>query len=87
MYGSDGTRNTRKPIPAPSIGDVLQSLARDSDVLDAGGFESWAADYGYDTDSRAAESIYRACLEIAMKLRAGLGESLLAEIRLAASFN
>lgn len=74
-------------VPAPSIGDVLQSLARDSDVLDAGGFEEWAGEFGYDTDSRSAEATYRACLEIATKLRAGLGESLLSEIRLAASFN
>lgn len=84
---TDGTRDTRKPIPAPSIGDVMQSLARDCDVLDAGGFEQWAGELGYDTDSRAAESTYQACLEIAMKLRAGLGEKLLAEIRLAALFN
>ena len=77
----------RKRIPAPSIGDVLQSLARDADALDYADFEEWAAEYGYDADSRSAESIYRACLEIATKLRAGLGASLLAEIRLAASFN
>lgn len=77
----------RKPIPAPSIGDVMQSLAMDSDVLDHAGFEDWARDYGYDTDSREAESIYRACIEIATKIRAGLGGHLLAEIRLAASFN
>lgn len=87
LFGADGTRDTRKPIPAPSIGEVLQSLARDSDVLDAGGFEDWAAEYGYEVDSRSAEAIYRACIEIATKLRAGLGPHLLAEIRLAASFN
>ncbi|OQM74933.1 hypothetical protein [Manganibacter manganicus] len=76
-----------KPIPAPSIGDVMQSLVRDCDVFDYGSFENWASDFGYETDSRAAEAIYRACVEIAMKLRAGLGSALLAEIRLAASFN
>ena len=76
-----------KPIPAPSIGDVMQSLAMDSDVLDYAGFEDWAGEFGYDADSRSAESIYRACVEIATKLRAGLGAGLLAEIRLAASFN
>lgn len=76
-----------KPIPAPSIGEVMQSLARNSDVLDSADFEEWARDLGYDTDSREAESIYRACVEIATKLRAGLGGKLLAEIRLAASFN
>lgn len=76
-----------KPVPAPPLGNVLQSLASDSDVVDAGGFESWARDYGYDTDSRSAEAIYRACLDIALKLRGELGERGLAELRLAASFN
>ena len=36
---------------------------------------------GYDPDSRKAEGIYRACLELALKLRNGLGEKLLAELR------
>jgi hypothetical protein len=82
-HGVSGSR----PIPAPPIGDVLQPLASDSDVLNYGGFDDWAADFGYDTDSRNAESIYRACVEIATKLRAGLGTDLLSEIRLAASYN
>jgi hypothetical protein len=43
-------------------------------VLDSGSFEEWAADYGFDTDSRKAETTYRACLDIALKLRNGIGE-------------
>jgi hypothetical protein len=65
----------------------MQSLVRDADALHSAGFDDWAADYGYDTDSRKAESIYRACLEIGQKLRAGLGQALLDELRLAAQFN
>lgn len=76
-----------KAIPGPAIGDVLSALARDCDVLDAGGFASWAADLGFDPDSRKAESIYRACIEIATKLRAGLGADVLAELQLVARFN
>lgn len=76
-----------KPVPAPPLGDVLQSLALDSSVLDSGTFEDWASDLGYSTDSRAAESIYRECVAHALALRSALGESGLAEIRLAASFN
>lgn len=87
MFGSDGMAPGIKPIPAPSIGDVLYSLARDADVLDAGGFESWAADLGYDPDSRKAEATYNQCVEIATKLRAALGEPTLAELQLAARFN
>lgn len=57
----------------PDSVDVLYSLVMDSNVIDSGGFESWAADYGYDPDSRKAESIYRECLEHALKLRAWIG--------------
>lgn len=69
-----------KPI-LPKLADVLSSLILDSSVLDAGGFEDWAGDFGYDTDSREAERIYRACLDLALKLRAGLGETELQRLR------
>lgn len=65
----------------PDPVDVLASLVRDSDVLDAGGFENWAGDLGYDTDSRSAEAIYRACLDVSLKLRSALGEAGLAKLR------
>ena len=44
-----------------SPAEVLASLCRDG--LDASGqsFESWASEYGYDTDSRKAEEMYRNC--------------------------
>jgi hypothetical protein len=87
LCAADGTRDTRKPIPAPALGDVLQSLASDASALDEPGFEAWADSLGYDRDSRKAEEIYRACLDIALKLQATLGGRALAEIRLAASFN
>lgn len=74
----------QKPGPIlPDTIDVLHSLAMDSDVLDAGGFESWAGDLDYDVDSRKAEAIYRACLDIALKLRAALGDAGLMELRTA----
>lgn len=81
-----GTENTfkRKPkAPAimPNPVDVFYSLAMDSDVLNYGTFEEWAAEFGYDPDSRKAESIYRACLEIALKLRAAIGEDGLERLR------
>jgi hypothetical protein len=67
----------------PDACDVLHSLLMDSEVLDSNSFESWASDFGYDPDSRKAESIYRACLEIGLKVRNGLGESIVAELRAA----
>lgn len=71
----------RKPIPAPSITDVLHSLVLDASAIDAGTFEEWAAEFGYDTDSRSAESSYRACLDIGLKLRAMIGDANLQRLR------
>ena len=68
------TADREKPIKPDAV-DVLYSLTMDSGVLNYAGFENWALEYGYDTDSRSAESTYRACLEIALKLRAAIGES------------
>lgn len=64
----------KKPIN-PDTNGVLYSIVMDSSVLDAGGFENWASDYGFDTDSRKAEAIYKQCLEQALQLRAAIGES------------
>jgi len=69
-----------KPI-LPDPLDVLYSLTMDSDVLDYGTFEEWAGSFGYEADSRKAESIYRACLEIALKLRNGVGDAGMARLR------
>jgi len=55
-------------LPKPTLKEVLYSLILDSDVLNHDSFESWAGDFGYDTDSREAEKIYQACLKIALKV-------------------
>lgn len=77
-YASGFTRanvgGKHKPIHPDAV-DVLWSLTQDSNVLDAGGFEEWAREYDYDTDSRQAEATYRACLDIALKLRAAIGDA------------
>lgn len=70
-FGLSGDK--KQPILPDSV-EVVHSLVQDSDVLDAGGFESWASDFGYDADSRKAEAIYKACLDIALKLRAAIGD-------------
>lgn len=77
------TFKPRKPL-APILPEpraVIWSLVMDSSVLDSGGFESWAADFGYDPDSRKAESIYRACLDHALMMRAAIGDSGMAELQ------
>lgn len=75
---------TKKRIPGPALADVLHSLTLDSDVIDYADFDEWAETYGYETDSRSAESIYRACLEHALKLRSAIGEETLNALRDAA---
>lgn len=77
-----GDNRSRQVAPIlPDVLDVIYSLVADSGVLDAGGFEDWAADYGYDPDSRSAESTYRACLDIALKMRGAIGEAGLESLR------
>lgn len=68
-------------IPGPDPVDVFSSLCLDSSVLDYATFEDWASDYGYEADSRRAEKVYKDCLSVALKIRAGLGEALLSEAR------
>lgn len=72
-----------KPIDPPPMAEVVWSLTNDANVLDYAGFEDWADNYGYSHDSRAAESSYRECLEIALKLRAAIGEAGLEALRTA----
>nr|AYD75889.1 conserved hypothetical protein [Pseudo-nitzschia multiseries DNA virus] len=79
--GRPGSSSKNKRIE-PNPLDVLYSLTMESSVLDAKGFENWASDCGFDADSRKAETIYQQCLDIALKMRAGIGEnglSMLAE--------
>ena len=59
----------------PTAEEVLECLAADSAGIEyAGTFEDWAAEFGYDQDSREAEKVYNACVKHAEKLRSFLGE-------------
>jgi len=71
----------KTPDIMPNILDVVASLLMDGDAIEYGTFEEWAPNLGYDTDSRKAEATYRACLGIGLKLRAALGDQVLAELR------
>jgi len=74
------TKGLSKPI-LPNLADVLHSLMMDAEALDCGDFEEWASSSDYDSDSRKAEAIYRACLEIGLKVRNGLGDAGLIKLR------
>lgn len=60
---------------APEADEVLDCLASDAAGFEnAQGFEDWASEYGYDTDSRKAERIYATVERQAAKLKTLLGE-------------
>lgn len=65
-YYSKGSAHTTGPNRA----EVLQSLSMDIAGLDnTDSFEDWALEYGYDTDSRAAERTYRVIVKMAQDIK------------------
>ena len=65
----------------PTADEVLDCLASDASGVDnARGFEDWASEYGYDTDSRKAEKIYKQCGKQAEKLKNLLGPATYQEL-------
>lgn len=59
----------------PTAYDVLYCLLSDaSGVENSNGFEEWASEYGYDTDSIKAQRTYKACERIAKRLRTFLDD-------------
>lgn len=72
LYFSMGSAHTK----APELAEVLDCLASDaSGYENAQGFEDWASDLGYDTDSRSAEKIWRAVERGAKQLKRVLGDA------------
>lgn len=61
------------PTP-PTAEEVLDCLAMDASAMDES-FEDWAAELGFDTDSRKAEAAYNACRESRFALRKLLGSA------------
>lgn len=59
--------DARKPVK-PRAADVLQCLVNDAAAATMT-FNAWCNEYGYDNDSRKAESIYRECQAAHDKLR------------------
>lgn len=57
---------------APTVETVLECLSSDSSMLDYG-FEEWADNLGWDSDSRKAEKTYKLCQRQAKKLENMLG--------------
>lgn len=65
-------------LPSPSAADILHCIVMDGDVLEYD-FEEWASNYGYDSDSRKAESTYNECRKQSREARRVLGLTLIEE--------
>lgn len=64
----------------PTVADVMYCVLSDASARHHGSFEDWAADYGYDDDSRKAERIYNRCLKTAEAAVDYFGEAVLCEL-------
>lgn len=61
----------------PTLEDVMPCLVSDYFAAEnARNFEDFANDFGYDTDSRKAEKIYKQCLKEAEKMKKLFGNDL-----------
>lgn len=73
LWGEEQMKKSGLPanyqVDAAEFLNCLVSDASDTDEP----FEQWAADLGYDPDSRKAEKVYQACRDIAGELRQFLG--------------
>lgn len=61
-------------VVEPALSEILHCLLVDASAIDEGSFEDWAESLGYDSDSRKAEAMWRACVELGLKLRSALGD-------------
>ena len=68
IYFSQGSAHTGPP----TLADVLDCCASD---YTTGTFNDFCSDFGYDSDSRAAEKVYRACVSQSRRLRHLFGET------------
>ncbi|HWF52931.1 MAG TPA: hypothetical protein VG294_19960 [Solirubrobacteraceae bacterium] len=60
----------------PEVGDAVDAVAAEAAVIEeAGSYEAWALQMGFDPDSRRGERIYRRERRQASHLRALLGEA------------
>lgn len=64
---------TGMAIDKPKLDDVLYSLLLDSTAIEYS-FDEWCGEFGYDTDSRKAEKLYKECLKVSEKFHKLLGE-------------
>lgn len=67
-------------ITAPLLRDVFYNVLLDGEAYTMT-FEEWADSFGFDTDSRKAETTYRECVAVGRALHAGLSAEALDGLR------
>jgi hypothetical protein len=81
-HASFAAKLARHQKVVPQLADVVHSLLSDGEAyFDAATFEDWAANYGYDPDSRKAEEIFRKCDAIGRELSRGIPAETLSKLR------
>lgn len=80
-YGANVNHSLHSDPILPKLADVMYCLIIDADAINYSSYEDWAANFGYDEDSRKGEAIYRVCLDTALKLRSGLGNAKIEELQ------
>jgi hypothetical protein len=64
---------TGPALGEPDAADVISCLISDTSAGEQS-FEDFCSDFGYDQDSRRAEATWKACANLAPKVRGLLGE-------------
>jgi hypothetical protein len=64
----------------PELADVLYCLLLDAGAMDET-FESWCGNFGYDSDSRAAEKVWKACRQNGKRLLNLIGRVYFEDLR------
>lgn len=67
-----------KGLPKPTVADILHCIVIDN-CSEHHDFEDWADSFGYDKDSRKAETIYRACVQQTRDAERFFGRALIAK--------
>ncbi len=80
-YYSQGPAYTAAPDAADIMGALLKDIVDDTSGEYESDFKDWADNLGYDTDSRSAEKIFKACLEITTYLNKIFGKQDLEDLR------
>lgn len=67
---------------SPQLDDVMHSLLLDGDpYFNNESFEDWCGNFGYDTDSRKAEDMYRACCETGRQIMRSVPREVIEQAR------